>query len=97
MEILLIEGKSGMKLLWTIVATVVCSSALYAGEYSSCHEKCFLSKASCDTKKGHTFNSCEPELMACKGSCESGRPHEAYRQSPFLEIALNPVVDVDLF
>ncbi len=86
-----------MKFLWIPLAALTCASALEARDYSSCHEKCFLSKASCNTKKSHSFNSCEPELMACKASCESGRPHEAYRASPPLEIALNPIMDVNLF
>ncbi|MBI2707126.1 MAG: hypothetical protein HYX35_02265 [Proteobacteria bacterium] len=86
-----------MKFLWMPIAALMCISASYAREYSPCHEKCFLSKASCNDRKSHTFNSCEPELMACKASCESGKPHEAYRESPALEIALNPVMDVDLF
>lgn len=86
-----------MKYLGITLAGLVCTSAVFARDYSACHEKCFLAKASCNAKKSHTFNSCEPELTACKASCESGRPQEAYRESPALEIALNPIVDVELF
>ena len=86
-----------MKFLATTLTLFTCVTAVQARDFSACHEKCFLSKASCNDSKSHTFNSCDPERMACKASCESGRPHEAYRESPVLEIALNPVVDVDLF
>jgi len=85
-----------MKFLAMTLVVLMCTSAVHAQDNSSCHEKCFLSKASCDGKKSHTFNSCEPELIACKSSCQSGKPHEAYRKSPSLEIALSPVMDIDL-
>lgn len=85
-----------MKYLVMTFGLLMCAFSVKAEELSSCHEKCFNTHASCTKKDGHTWNGCEPKLFACKSSCSTGKTHESYVKSASLEVAFNPIVEVDL-
>ncbi len=85
-----------MKYLVVTFALLMCAFSVKAEELSSCHGKCFDTHASCMKKDGHTWNGCESKLFACKSSCESGKSHETYAKSSALEVAFNPVMEIDL-
>jgi len=68
-------------------------SGLEAGTLSTCHEKCFHAKHSCNSNRGHTFNPCDHDLFTCKASCNSGKKQEKYSTKLPIDIAFQPVLD----
>ena len=82
-----------MKLSHLLLAGILFSSAAQA---ENCHSKCFEAKQSCNSERGHSFNSCHNTPLACKSKCNSSGKKEALASLPKIDIVFSPAFDADL-
>ena len=85
-----------MKLITLISLGLLFATEGQAGNQSSCHSDCFQRKLTCNSQRGHSFNSCDHDLFTCKAQCNSGQKQDVYASKPNLDIVFHPLIDADL-